>query len=97
MHEKHLNAICGQRRPRSACAFAQADQGLRFPLIESMNSVVYVDKRRMLRLDCMNTHANLGPVVQSIVSLKSLLVVKILTVLVSTIFVSQIFLLKKCE
>ena len=37
----------------------------------------------------------LGPVVQSIVSLTSSLVVKILTVLVSSISNSQIFLLKK--
>ena len=37
-----------------------------------------------------------GPVVQSIVSLTSSLVVKILTVLVSTSN-SQLFLLKKCE
>ena len=39
----------------------------------------------------------LGPVLQSIVSLTSLLVVKILTVLVSAISNSQVFLLKKCE
>ena len=39
-----------------------------------------------------------GPVVQSIVSLTSSLMVKILTVLVSTIANSQVFLLKKkCE
>ena len=38
---------------------------------------------------------HLGPVVQSIVSLKSSLVVKILTVLVSTISNSHVFLLKK--
>ena len=38
---------------------------------------------------------DLGPVVQSIVSLTSLLVVKMLTVLVSTISKSQVFLLKK--
>ena len=37
-----------------------------------------------------------GPVVQSIVSLTSLLVVKMLTVLASTISNSQVFLLKKC-
>ena len=37
----------------------------------------------------------LGPVVQSIVSLTSLLVVKMLTVLVSTLSKSQVFLLKK--
>ena len=39
----------------------------------------------------------LGPVVQSIVSLTSSLVVKMLTFLVSTISDSQISLLKKCE
>ena len=39
----------------------------------------------------------LGPVVQSIVSLTSWLVVKMLTILVSTISNSQVFLLKKCE
>ena len=39
----------------------------------------------------------LGPLVQSIVSLRSLLVVKMLTVLVSIISNSQVFLLKKCE
>ena len=40
---------------------------------------------------------NLGPVDQSIVSLTSALVVKMLTVLLSTISNSQVFLLKKCE
>ena len=39
----------------------------------------------------------LGQVVQRVVSLISLLVVKMLTVLVSTISNSQVFLLKKCE
>ena len=37
------------------------------------------------------------PVVHSIISLMSSLVVKMLTVLVSTIPNSQVFLLKKCE
>ena len=37
-----------------------------------------------------------GPVVRSIVSLTSLLVVKMLTVLVSTVSNSHVFLLKKC-
>ena len=36
-----------------------------------------------------------GPVVQKVVSLKSSLVVKMLTILVSTISNSQVFLLKK--
>ena len=39
----------------------------------------------------------LGPDVQSIVSLTSSLMVKMLTVLVSTISNSQVFLLIKCE
>ena len=42
-----------------------------------------------------NQNTNQGPVVQSIVSLASSLVVKMLTVLVSTISYSQVFLLKK--
>ena len=37
------------------------------------------------------------PVVQSIVSVTSLLVVKMLTILVSTLYNSQVFLLKKSE
>ena len=40
-------------------------------------------------------HLNLGPVFQSIFSLTSSLVVKMLNVLVSTISNSQVFLLKK--
>ena len=40
---------------------------------------------------------NLGPVVQSNVSLTSSLIVKMLNVLISTISNSQISLLKKCE
>ena len=43
----------------------------------------------------MFSQRNQGPVVQSIVSLTSLLLVKMLTVLVSTISNSQVFLLKK--
>ena len=37
----------------------------------------------------------LGPVIQSIVSLTSSIMIKMLTVLVSTISTSQVFLLKK--
>ena len=40
---------------------------------------------------------HLGPVVQSIITLTSSLVVKMLTVPVSKISNSQVFLLKKCE
>ena len=47
--------------------------------------------RRFLKID------NLGPVVQSVVSFTSSLVVKMWTVLVRTMSNSQVFLLKKCE
>ena len=33
-----VQGICGQRRPRSACASAQSDQDLRYPLTESLDS-----------------------------------------------------------
>ena len=42
-------------------------------------------------------HVHQGPFVQSIVSLTSSLVVKILTVLVNKRSNSQVFLLKKCQ
>ena len=44
---------------------------------------------------CPKYQGNLGPVVQSIISLTSLLVVKILTLLVSTISNSQVFFAEK--
>ena len=50
-----------------------------------------------LKIRPTHVQSHLGPVVQSIVSLTSSLVVKMLTVLVSTISNSPIFLLKKCE
>ena len=53
-------AISGQRRPRSACAYAQADRGLHCPLTELMDIVVYVDEERMSRPDCTDTHVHLG-------------------------------------
>ena len=46
---------------------------------------------------CLVTQPDQGRVVQSVVSLTSLLVVKMLTVLINTICNSQVFLLKKCE
>ena len=41
--------ICGQRRPRSACASAQSDQGLHFPLTESLDTTDYMNDEQMLR------------------------------------------------
>ena len=48
-----------------------------------------------LVLICNQNDDDLGPVVQSVISLTSLLVIKMLTVLVNTISNSQLFLLKK--
>ena len=54
-----------------------------------MNTSVYVFLEQLDKCQ--------GPVVQSIVSLMSLLVVKKLTVLVNTIFNSPLFMLENCE
>ena len=35
---------------------AGPDQGLRCPLTELMDTVVYVDEQGMLRSDCMDAH-----------------------------------------
>ena len=59
MNEKGPYVICGQRRAWSACAYAKADQGLRYPLTESVDTMVYVDKQKMSRLDCKDVHADL--------------------------------------
>ena len=37
--ENVSSGICGQRRPWSACAFAQSDQGLHCPLTESLDTI----------------------------------------------------------
>ena len=55
---------------------------------------LYVDSEGLIR---DHRYKYLGPVVQSIVSLTSSLVVKMLTVLVSKMSNSQVFLLRKCE
>ena len=58
-HENGQYAICGQRRPRSACAIAQPDQYLRSTLTETVDTVVYFDEQSMSRADCTNAHAHL--------------------------------------
>ena len=42
------SGMCGQRRPRSACASAQSDQGLPWPLTESLDIIecINVEQRR---------------------------------------------------
>ena len=36
---KLVSGVCGQRRPRSACASAQSDQGFNCPLTESLDTI----------------------------------------------------------
>ena len=56
MHKKVPYAIYGQRRPESACAFAQVDQCLRCPLTESVDTVVYIKKTYLYNLDPLKPH-----------------------------------------
>ena len=51
--------FAGQHRPWSACAFVQADQGLRCPLTEPIVIAVYVDEQKMPASDCTDAHADL--------------------------------------
>ena len=51
-----------------------------------MDTVVFVNEEGIPLPDCMGMHADLGPVVQSIVSLTSSLRVISLTVLVDSIY-----------
>ena len=72
-------------------------------LTKPVNQLSFKCKTQLVICSMLNLNNNrqlfhqkvLGPVVQSIISLTSSLVVKILTVLVSSISNSQIFLLKK--
>ena len=50
---------CGQRRPRSACAFAQADQGFRCLQKKLMDNVEYVYKQECSDQNCTDVHAEL--------------------------------------
>ena len=63
----------------------------------STNLFSHTDKQNVSINSLNIRHRHLGPVVQSIVSLMSSLVVRMLTVLVSKISNSQVFWLKKCE
>ena len=75
-----------------ACAFAQSDQ--------SSQGTLWAKKRLQAENEIQANAVqanNLGPVVQSIVSLMISSVVKMLTVLGSTISNSQVFLLKKMQ
>ena len=52
--------LLDKRRPRSACAFVQADLGLRCPLTDSMDTVVGVGEQIMPRVDRADAYANLA-------------------------------------
>ena len=60
MRNARKRPLCNFRttQARSACAKAQADQGLRCPLTESMDIVVHVDEQRIYRSDCTDVHAH---------------------------------------
>ena len=47
LSENLSSGICGQRRPRSACANAQSDQGLRRLLTESLDTIEYMNGEQM--------------------------------------------------
>ena len=69
----------------------------RYAFMETQEKLSQIIKYCSLRSSLWIHHGDLGRVFQSLVSLTSSLVVKMLTVLVSTISNSQVFLLKKCE
>ena len=48
--ENLFSGICGQRRPSSDCASAQSDQGLRYPLTESLSNTVWIDGEQITRM-----------------------------------------------
>ena len=41
------SGICGQRKPRSACASAQPDQGSRCPLTKSLDTIECINGEQM--------------------------------------------------
>ena len=44
---KHVFGICGQQRPRSACAFTQSDQDLHFSLTESRDTIECINGQQI--------------------------------------------------
>ena len=54
-YENVSSDICEQRRPRSACAYAQSDQGIHFPLTELLDTTECMNGEQML--ECHFEHA----------------------------------------
>ena len=59
IHKAQKGPLCNLQTMQAKIAYAQADQGLHCPLTESMETVVYVNKQRMLRSDCADAHTDL--------------------------------------
>ena len=67
-HKNVSSGICGQRRPRTACASAQSDQPLRCPLTESLDTTECINGEQMPGSDF--AHVECPP--QSVVCLPTL-------------------------
>ena len=55
------SCICEQRRPRSACASAQSDQGLPCPLTESLDSKESFNGEKMAGCDFAHVQVDVNP------------------------------------
>ena len=54
--EKVSSDICGQRRPRSDCAFAQSDQGLRCPQTECLDTTELINGEQRPEWEFAHVH-----------------------------------------
>ena len=82
-------------RPRSACESMQFDQGLHCPLPESLDTIKCISGEQRPGRDFEHAHDDLGPVVQSVVSLTSSFRVISLTVLADSMYNILIFFAEK--
>ena len=57
--ENMPSGLCVQRKPRSACASTQSDQGIRCPFTESLDTINNVAKHQMSRPDRADVQADL--------------------------------------
>ena len=54
------SGICGHRRPRSACASAQSDLGIRCPQTESPDTTDRFNEEQMPGRDCAHVQDNMN-------------------------------------
>ena len=61
MHNAPKGPLCGLQTMKAQISlhYVQADLGLHCPLTKSVDTVVYVDKQKMPRLDCTDVQADL--------------------------------------